>query len=192
MIKRVVVFTLGFGIIFASVILIFFMGTIFFLRSSYLQTTEKSVKENYDLSTLQGREQASLSKDVSPYKVKKCGILKHTDNKDLTFCLADFDGTTSGFYDPDKELMVVGSYDAYVLVHEITHATTYHFYKEGYKDIEGSATQEKMAYNAENLLHQMVDFRDNMDITQDLTYAEKVRAGLSLESLKVDPVSASK
>jgi hypothetical protein len=49
-----------------------------------------------------------------------------------------------------------------------------------------------MAYNAENLLHQMVDFRDNMDITQDLTYAEKVRAGLSLESLKVDPVSASK
>jgi hypothetical protein len=77
----------------------------------------------------------------------------------MTFCLAKFEGTTGGFYDSDKELMVVGDFDQYTLIHEITHATILHYYKKGYTDMQDSLTQEKIAYNAENLLEQILEFK---------------------------------
>lgn len=122
----------------------------------------QSVKSvQYDLSTISGREIASASKDLSPYKTQKCTTIKHTDGTPLTFCIAEFDGTTSGFYNPDKELMVVSSFSQYTLIHEITHATTLHYYRKGFTDMNSVEVQEKIAYNAENLLMQIQAFKED-------------------------------
>lgn len=165
-------------VIFSVLFLVF---TFFFLKHKDSTALSEYLVENYDLSTVQGRELASISKPLSPYKTKKCTKLKHTDGERLTFCVADFDGTTGGFYDSKKELMVVGSMDIYTIVHEITHATTLHFYKKGFSDISASQTQEKIAYNAENLLSQIMSFQQNINTADDLSQEEKVELGIEEE-----------
>jgi uncharacterized protein (DUF2164 family) len=138
----------------------------FFIEISYafqMQNEPVSIEKKYDLSTVHGRELASIEKPVSPYKIRDCGEVTHTDGAVLTFCLADFDGTTGGFYDSNKNLMVVETADIYTLIHEITHATTLHFYKQGFTDITSAQTQEKMAYNAENLLKQIEILKEKLE-----------------------------
>lgn len=154
--------------VFFSTILIFItcLSLTFFIEFSYAYPVEKAagtVTKQYDLSTVQGRELASVEKPVSPYKIRCCGDVIHTDGEVMTFCLARFDGTTGGFYDSNKNLMVVESADQYTLIHEITHATTLHFYKKGYTDILAAATQEKMAYNSENLLKQIEILKEKLE-----------------------------
>ena len=137
------------------------------ITSQEVTKTVASVKSTnpetaYNLTTTEGRIAASLNKPVSEYTIRKCQVIKHTDGFEITFCLARFNGTTGGFYNHSKKLMVVGSLDQYVLIHEITHANTLHFYNTlGLTDMNNSETQEKMAYNAEHLLMQINAFKED-------------------------------
>lgn len=138
---------------------------------------------NWDLSTTQGRELASIEKPVSPYTVRKCGEIKHTDGEILTFCVVNFNGTSGGFYDANKSLMVVGSFNENTLIHEIFHAASIHNYKKGFTDMLSGKTQEKMAYDAENLLMQIRAFQEDLKITPDLSNEKKERLGIPTEKL---------
>ena len=159
---------------------------IFALQEKGISTIDNNFfQQNFDLTDISGRELASINKEVSPYTTKKCGEVKHTDGIILTICLATFSGTTGGFYNPEKELMVVGSFSQYTLIHEITHATTLHFYKKGLmniSNIDSLEVQEKMAYNAENLLMQINAFKEDMNITSDLSDAKKLSLGIPVKN----------
>lgn len=157
---------------------IFIFFSIFSLPNNFFQNVFQQQNTNYNLTTIAGRELASIEKSVSPYSVKKCGEVKHTDGSILTICLATFSGTTGGFYDPEKDLMVLGSFSQCTLVHEITHATTLHFYRKGFTDINSPTVQEKMAYNAESLLMQINAFKEDMNITSDISDAKKITLGI--------------
>lgn len=147
----------------------------------------KTVSNQYDLTTMAGREMASVNKGDFTYKTSKCGIIKHTDGDKMVFCLGEFNDSTGGFYSSDKELMVVGSFNQYVLIHEITHATTLHFYKKGFTNILSSEVQEKMAYNAEHLLMQIIAFKEDMNITPDISDEEKIKVGIPLNKKLIAP-----
>lgn len=140
-------------------------------------------KGNWDLTTTLGRELASREKPISPYSVKKCGEISHTDGDSLTVCLVKFNGTSGGFYDANKSLMVLGSFNDYTLVHEIFHAVSIHNYKKGYTDMLSATTQEKMAYDAENLLMQIHAFQEDFSITPDLPREKKDKLGLPVEKV---------
>lgn len=140
-------------------------------------------KGNWDLTTTLGRELASREKPISPYTVKKCGEINHTDGDVLTICLVKFNGTSGGFYDANKSLMVLGSFNDYTLVHEIFHAASIHNYKKGYTDMLSAATQEKMAYDAENLLMQIHAFQEDFTITPDLSNEKKEKLGIPTEKV---------
>lgn len=140
-------------------------------------------KGNWDLTTTLGRELASKEKPISPYTVKKCGEIAHTDGDILTICLVKFNGTSGGFYDANKSLMVLGSFNDYTLVHEIFHAASIHNYKKGFTDMLSATTQEKMAYDAENLLMQIHAFQEDFAITPDLTNEKKEKLGLPVEKV---------
>jgi hypothetical protein len=140
-------------------------------------------KGNWDLTTTLGRELASREKPVSPYTVKKCGEIRHTDGDTLTICLVKFNGTSGGFYDANKSLMVLGSFNDYTLVHEIFHAASIHNYKKGFTDMMNVATQEKMAYDAENLLMQIHAFQEDFTITPDISTEKKEKLGLPTEKI---------
>ncbi len=140
-------------------------------------------KGNWDLTTTLGRELASREKPISPYSVKKCGEIAHTDGDILTICLVKFNGTSGGFYDANKSLMVLGSLNDYTLVHEIFHAASIHNYKKGYTDMLSATTQEKMAYDAENLLMQIRAWEEDFAITPDLPKEKKEKLGLPAEKI---------
>lgn len=169
-------------IVFLAVIA--FMGILVFKDKAISSIDDNFFQQNFDLTTIGGRELASISKDVSPYKPKKCGEVKHTDGVIMTFCIASFGGTTGGFYNPGKELMVVGSFNQYTLIHEITHATTLHFYKASV-DVTSPEFQEKIAYNSENLLMQIIAFQEDMNITKDLSDEKKIKLGIPVADAKV-------
>lgn len=142
-----------------------------------------SGKGNWDLTSTFGREMASIEKPISPYTVKKCGEIAHTDGDTLTICLVKFNGTSGGFYDAAKSLMVVGSFNDYTLVHEIFHAASIHNYKKGYTEMLEARTQEKMAYDAENLLMQIHAFQEDFTITPDLSKEKKEKLGIPTEKI---------
>ncbi len=139
---------------------------------------QEAVTGNWDLTTTLGRELASREKPISPYVVKKCGEVTHTDGGTMTICIVEFNGTSGGFYDSGKSLMVVGSFDESTLVHEIFHAASIYNYKQGYTDMLSATTQEKMAYDAENLLMQIRAFQEDLTITPDLSNQKKLQLGL--------------
>jgi hypothetical protein len=167
----------------AFLAVIAFVGIIAFKDMAISALDDRFFQQNFDLTTISGRELASISKDVSPYKPKKCGEVKHTDGTIMTFCIASFSGTTGGFYNPAKELMVVGSFNQYTLIHEITHATTLHYYKDGV-DITSPEFQEKIAYNSENLLMQIIAFKEGMNITKDISDEKKIKLGIPVADAK--------
>ena len=160
-----------------------------FLQNVFTQEVKDGAKSKvnndvkWDLSTTFGREMASIEKPVSPYTVKKCGEVRHTDGEIMTICIVNFNGTSGGFYDADKELMVVGSFNEYTLLHEIFHATSIHYFKKGYTDMLGKEAQEKMAYNAENLLMQIRAFQEDLNITPDLSNEKKGKLGINLATV---------
>lgn len=116
--------------------------------------------------SINSREESSLKSEVSDYKIKYCTSAKHTDKEILQVCVADFQGSTSGFYDSSKELLVISSFSNSLLVHELFHASSLHFIKKGLKDFESHESQEKMAYNAEFLYEQIIAFKGDI-ITQE-------------------------
>ncbi len=150
------------------------------------QKATKGSSKAYNLATTSGRIDASVNKEVSPYEIKKCGEIKHVDGDILTFCLATFKGSTGGFYNPTKDLMVVESFSKYTLIHEITHAVTLHLLKkEGNFDLANAEIQEKMAYNAENLLMQITAFSEDLNITSDLNNEKKMKLGLPIKGKEI-------
>jgi hypothetical protein len=99
----------------------------------------------------------------------------------MTVCLVVFNGTSGGFYDSNKSLMVLGSFDENTLVHEIFHAASIHNYKKGFVDMLSGTTQEKMAYDAENLLMQIRAFQEDLNITPDISNEKKQKLDLPLK-----------
>jgi hypothetical protein len=143
----------------------------------------KSGIEDWDLNTAFGRELASIEKPISPFDIKKCGEIKHTDGGIMTICIVKFSGTSGGFYDGNRDLMVIGSFSEYTLVHEVFHAASIYNYKKGYTEMMSAQTQERMAYDAENLLMQICSFQEDLTLTPDLDDEKKMKLGLSVKAV---------
>ena len=179
------------GLLFFAIFIVYFtlFGKNLLNNEGVFKQDSKS--GNWDLATTFGREIASIEKPVSPFEVKKCGEVKHTDGEIMTFCLVEFNGTSGGFYDAGKNLMVVGSFSEVTLVHEIFHAASIHNYNKGYTEMLTPVTQERMAYDAENLIMQIRAFQEDMAITPDLGNEKKQKLGLPVNAVYATNVATS-
>jgi hypothetical protein len=184
MLKSFLKLGLNIGLLFVAIFVVHFVLTGNTGPTSLSSIFKQEVKTgNWDLTTTLGRELASREKPISPYNVKKCGEINHTDGDVMTICLVKFNGTSGGFYDANKSLMVLGSFNDYTLTHEIFHASSIHNYKKGYTDMLSATTQEKMAYDAENLLMQIHAFQEDFTITPDLSEEKKKKLGIPTEKI---------
>lgn len=155
-----------------SKIVLFLIGIIVFvpfiftlIYSDYIFSSNKNPDKNAEVATVYGsinaRMQASVNDAVSDYDVKNCTIVNHTDGDKMQFCIVDFHGKTTGFYDQSNEELYVESYDNAILVHELFHATSLHFIKKGITDFSTHEAQETAAYDAEFLYGQIMDYKSD-------------------------------
>lgn len=146
-----------FAIVLGMLLTISFFGGDYTYSASNVSNAPVSVYESINV-----RLNSSVNDKVSDYDIKNCTYVNHTDGDKMKFCIADFKGKTTGFYDSSAELLVVQNFENSLLVHELFHASSLHAIKKGITDFSTHEAQEMTAYDAEFLYEQIIAYKGDL------------------------------